>query len=106
MGWLDAMQRQLVDQHAPERLKLPNEKKPKVSYSADNPPHVSLRIQEMYELKELPKIAAGKVQVLIHVLAPNMRPVQVTSDLPRFWSEHYPKIKSELQRRYPKHEWR
>ena len=106
MNWLSPMQKELVESQAPERVALPNGKKPKVSYSADNPPYVSLRIQEMYELKELPKIAGGKVQVIIHVLAPNMRPVQVTSDLQRFWSEHYPKIKSELQRRYPKHEWR
>ena len=48
----------------------------------------------------------GRVPVSIHILAPSMRPVQVTHDLANFWREHYPRIKSELQRKYPKHEWR
>jgi ATP-dependent helicase HrpB len=46
------------------------------------------------------------VPIVVHILAPNMRPVQVTSDLAGFWREHYPRIKSELARKYPKHEWR
>ena len=53
-----------------------------------------------------PRIALGRVPVLVHILAPSMRPVQVTQDLANFWREHYPRIKSELQRKYPKHEWR
>jgi len=48
----------------------------------------------------------NRVPVLLHILAPNMRPVQITQDLPGFWREHYPRIKSELQRKYPKHPWR
>jgi ATP-dependent helicase HrpB len=52
------------------------------------------------------KIAAGRVSLLIQVLAPNQRPVQITTSLANFWKESYPKLKQELQRKYPKHEWR
>ncbi|MCX7590907.1 MAG: hypothetical protein N2255_04695, partial [Kiritimatiellae bacterium] len=65
----------------------------------------ALRIQELYGVTTLPRIAMGRVSLTVQVLAPNMRPVQVTRDLASFWREHYPRIKSELQRRYPKHEW-
>jgi ATP-dependent helicase HrpB len=104
--WLNAMQRQLLDDHAPERLKLSNGRTPKVIYSETEPPHIALRIQELFDVNETPKIAMGRVPVLLHILAPNMRPVQITQDLAGFWRGHYPKVKSELQRRYPKHQWK
>jgi len=104
--WLNGMQRQLLDDHAPERLKLSNGRTPKVIYSESEPPHIALRIQELFDVKETPKIAMGRVPVLLHILAPNHRPVQITQDLAGFWREHYPKVKSEMQRKYPKHEWR
>ncbi len=96
----------LVDKHAPERLDLPNGKKPKVVYTADAPPHIALRIQELFGVTRIPPLAMGRVPVAVHILAPSNRPVQVTQDLARFWTEHYPRIKKELQRKYPKHEWR
>jgi ATP-dependent helicase HrpB len=65
-----------------------------------------LRIQELYGVTQTPKIAMGRVPVVVHILTPGMKPIQITQDLASFWSEHYPKIKSELQRKYPKHEWR
>jgi ATP-dependent helicase HrpB len=65
-----------------------------------------VRIQELYDVTGTPKIAMGRVPVLLHILAPNMRPVQITQDLAGFWREHYPRVKSELQRKYPKHAWR
>lgn len=95
-----------VEKHAPERLDLPNGKKPKVVYSPDAPPHIALRIQELFGVTRIPALALGRVPVAVHVLAPSNRPVQVTQDLARFWTEHYPRIKKELQRKYPKHEWR
>jgi len=106
MSWLSHAQRELLDKHAPERLSLSNGKTPKVSYEAGNPPHVSLRIQELYDVTQTPKIALGRMPVVVHILTPGMKPIQVTSDLGNFWREHYPRIKSELQRKYPKHEWR
>jgi len=106
MSWLSDEQRALLDRHAPERLALPNGRTPKVNYVADGPPYLALRIQELYDVTRTPSIAMGRVPVVLHILAPNMRPVQVTQDLAGFWREHYPRIKAELQRKYPKHEWR
>jgi ATP-dependent helicase HrpB len=105
-SWLSAAQRDLLDKHAPERLTLSNGRNPKVTYEPSNPPHIALRIQELYDVTATPKVALGRVPVLVHILTPGMKPVQVTQDLAGFWREHYPKLKSELQRRYPKHEWR
>jgi ATP-dependent helicase HrpB len=106
MSWLSAAQRELLDKHAPERLSLPNGRTPKVSYEASSSPHFALRIQELYDVTQTPKIAMGRVPVVAHILTPGMKPIQITQDLANFWREHYPRIKSELQRKYPKHLWR
>ncbi len=106
MSWLSAAQRELLDKHAPERLTLPNGRTPKVVYEDGKPPRIALRIQELYDVNQTPKIALGRVPVLVHILTPGMKPVQITQDLANFWREHYPRIKSELQRKYPKHLWR
>ena len=105
-SWLSTAQQALVDKHAPERLDLPNGRKPKVTYVADGPPFIALRIQELYDVTQTPRIGLGRIPVLLHILAPSMRPVQITQDLAGFWREHYPRIKQELQRKYPKHLWR
>ncbi len=106
MSWLSQSQRELLDKHAPERLKLPNDRTPKVNYEPGKSPFISLRIQELYDVNQTPKIAMGKIPVTVHILTPGMKPIQVTQDLANFWREHYPKIKSELARKYPKHLWR
>ncbi len=106
MSWLSHSQREMLDKHAPERLTLSNGRTPKVNYEEGRTPFISLRIQELYDVTQTPKIAFGRVTVAVHILTPGMKPIQVTSDLASFWREHYPRIKSELQRRYPKHEWR
>lgn len=103
---LGGAQQALVEKHAPERIELSNGRKAKVAYSLENPPSISMRIQDLYDVRESPRVAMGRVPVVVHILGPNHRPVQVTQDLARFWKEHYPKIKQELQRKYPKHEWR
>ena len=105
-GWLSAAQQALLSKHAPERLTLANGRAPKVIYDAANPPHIALRIQQLYGVNATPRIAMGRVPVLVHILAPSQRPVQITQDLAGFWREHYPRIKQELQRKYPRHEWR
>ncbi|MBI2932138.1 MAG: ATP-dependent helicase HrpB [Planctomycetes bacterium] len=105
-GWVDPSKQDLVDKHAPERLSLSNGRSPKVTYVQDGPPFIATRIQELYDVTRLPQIALGRVTPLVHILGPNMRPVQITQDLASFWNEHYPKLKRELQRKYPKHEWR
>jgi ATP-dependent helicase HrpB len=106
MSWLSHAQRELLDKHAPERLALPNNRMPKVNYENGKLPFISLRIQELYDVNQTPKIAMGRVPVVVHILTPGMKPIQVTQDLANFWREHYPRIKSELQRKYPKHLWR
>jgi ATP-dependent helicase HrpB len=106
MSWLSDAQRELLDKHAPERLKLTNDRTPKVNYENGKSPFISLRIQELYDVNQTPKIAMGKIPVTVHILTPGMKPIQVTQDLANFWREHYPKIKSELARKYPKHLWR
>jgi ATP-dependent helicase HrpB len=77
-----------------------------VTYVAGGPPYISLRIQELFGVTASPRIAMGSVAVSVHILAPSMRPVQVTEDLASFWRDIYPQIKPALQRKYPKHEWR
>ncbi len=105
-SWLDPAGQELVDRHAPERIVFPGGRKGKVTYIAEGPPYVAMRIQELFGVTQVPRIAMGRVAPLVHILAPNHRPVQVTQDLAGFWREHYPRVKRELQRRYPKHEWR
>jgi ATP-dependent helicase HrpB len=106
MSWLSQAQRELLDKHAPERLTLANGRTPKVNYENGKTPFISLRIQELYDVNQTPKIAMGRVPVVVHILTPGMKSIQVTQDLASFWREHYPKIKSELARKYPKHFWR
>jgi ATP-dependent helicase HrpB len=106
ISWLSHAQRELLDKHAPERLTLPNGRTPKVNYEKGKSPFISLRIQELYDVNQTPKIALGKIPVTVHILTPGMKPIQVTQDLASFWREHYPKIKSDLARKYPKHFWR
>ena len=105
-SWLSAAQRELLDKYAPEKLTLPNGRTPKLVYQRGRSPYISLRIQELYDVNQTPAIAMGRVPVTVHILTPGMKPIQVTQDLANFWREHYPKIKSELQRKYPKHFWR
>jgi len=105
-SWLTRQQQACVEEHAPERITLPTGRTVKVVYSADGPPTIAARIQDLYGIKEGLSIASRRVPVRIQVLAPNNRPVQVTENLSAFWRETYPKLKQQLQRGYPKHVWR
>jgi ATP-dependent helicase HrpB len=104
-GLVAAAAHALIERLAPERIPLPGGKRAKVDYASD-PPVVRARIQELYGVEKSLLVGDGKVAATIEVLAPNMRPVQVTRDLATFWREGYPKLKQQLQRQYPKHEWR
>ena len=104
--WLNPSQVSLIDRYAPERLEMPNGRRAKITYVADGTPFLSARIQDLYGMSETPRIAKGRTPLLIHILAPSQRPVQITQDLAGFWRDHYPRVKQELQRKYPKHEWR
>ena len=105
-SWLSPQQQAWVEEYTPERMELPAGRRAKIIYSPDGPPTVAARIQDLYGVKDSLRIAANRVTVRIEVLGPNHRPVQVTENLSLFWRETYPKLKQELQRKYPKHEWR
>jgi ATP-dependent helicase HrpB len=105
-SWLSQAQADTVDKLAPERLQMPNGRRFKIQYSETAAPTVGIRIQDLYGLEGELRIGGGKIPVVIQVLAPNQRPIQITQSLSNFWKESYPRIKQELQRKYPKHEWR
>jgi ATP-dependent helicase HrpB len=105
-SWLSRQQQGWIEEYAPERIQLPRGRTVKVVYSVDGAPTIAARIQDLYGIKEKLGIASRRVAVRIQVLAPSNRPVQITENLAVFWDETYPKLKQELQRKYPKHEWR
>jgi ATP-dependent helicase HrpB len=104
--WLTAEQLAVLDDYLPERLTMGNGRKSRLTYAKEGPPVLSARIQELYGIDGKFTVGHGRVPVKIEVLAPNQRPIQVTDDLTNFWREQYPKVKAELSRRYPRHEWR
>lgn len=103
--WLSREQQSWVDKYAPERYPLPNGRKAKITYRMDGSPFIGAKIQDLYGVDGSLVIASGRITLVINVLAPNMRPIQVTQNLSVFWKENYPKVKQELQRRYPRHQW-
>jgi ATP-dependent helicase HrpB len=98
-------QRQAVDREAPERIEVPSGSRIALSYEDGRPPVLAVRIQEVFGLADTPRVAGGRVKVLLHLLAPNYRPQQVTDDLASFWANTYPVVRKELRARYPKHAW-
>jgi len=91
---------------APEHHELPCGRKARLLYSPNGQATMSALIQDLYGVNSAPKLAEGRAEVTIEILAPNRRPIQITKDLNSFWKETYPKIKPELSRRYPKHVWK
>jgi ATP-dependent helicase HrpB len=104
--WLTAEQLAAMDLVVPERLTMANGRRSRITYAREGPPVLSARIQELYGIEGGFTLGRGRVSVRIEVLAPNQRPIQVTDDLGSFWRDIYPRIKPELSRRYPRHEWR
>jgi ATP-dependent helicase HrpB len=104
--WLVAEQLAVLDDYLPERLTMANGRRSRITYHKEGPPVLSARIQELYGVEGVFTLGHGRVPVKIEVLAPNQRPIQVTDDLTSFWRDMYPKVKAELSRRYPRHEWR
>ncbi len=102
---LTPQQLQAIEREAPERLRVPSGNQVTLRYEAGQPPVLAVRIQELFGWRETPRIARGRVAVLLHLLGPNMRPQQITGDLDSFWRNAYPIVRKELKRRYPKHAW-
>jgi ATP-dependent helicase HrpB len=94
-----------IERLAPTQIDLPTGKRHRLQYEPAGGPLLAIRIQELFGVGDTPRIAGGRVPVLLHLLGPNHRPQQVTSDLASFWSTTYPNVKKELRRRYPKHAW-
>lgn len=98
-------QRQMMESEVPERLTVPSGRKLKLEYEIGRPPVLAIKIQDAFGWSETPTLAAGRVKVLLHLLAPNQRPQQVTDDLASFWATTYTVCRKELRGRYPKHAW-
>ena len=98
-------QQRALDREAPERIEIPTGSKIRLQYEPGRPPVLAARIQELFGMRETPRLARGRAKVVMHLLAPNYRPQQVTDDLASFWANAYHEVKKELKRRYPKHSW-
>jgi ATP-dependent helicase HrpB len=98
-------EQKLLREEAPERVTLPGGRSLEVHYERDRPPWVESRLQDFFGSKSGPAICRGRVFLTLHLLAPNARAVQVTSDLAGFWQRHYPSVRKELMRKYPRHLW-
>ncbi len=95
----------LLRAQAPERLRLPGGREVAVNYEAGKPPWIASRMQDFFGLGRSPAVARGRVPLTLHLLGPHGRAMQVTSDLANFWQEHYPVLRRELARKYPRHSW-
>jgi ATP-dependent helicase HrpB len=98
-------QQQSLNQLAPTHLTVPSGSKVPLQYSIDKAPVLAVRLQELFGLNETPRICREKVAVMLHLLSPAQRPIQITDDLAGFWQRTYAEVKKELKGRYPKHYW-
>uniref|UniRef100_UPI0027385EDB ATP-dependent helicase C-terminal domain-containing protein n=1 Tax=Stenotrophomonas sp. YIM B06876 TaxID=3060211 RepID=UPI0027385EDB len=104
-------QRQLLDRHAPVRIAVPSGMERRIDYALDDdgltprPPVLAVKLQELFGLADTPRIADGRVPLLLHLLSPGGKPLQVTGDLKNFWQNTYAEVKREMKGRYPRHPW-
>ncbi len=94
-----------LHQIAPESVRLQSGRQTKIHYEHGKPPWIASRLQDFFGMHETPRIGEGRTPVVVHLLAPNHRPVQTTTDLAGFWERLYPQVRRELMRKYPKHAW-
>lgn len=108
-GMLPALEAQLdmrhLDEVAPTHVRLPSGRRAPIEYIDGQPPAASSRLQDFFGMKQTPTVARGAVPLTVKLLAPNGRPVQITTDLVSFWKDLYPQVRRELSRRYPRHSW-
>ena len=95
----------LLDEHAPETIQVPSGSRVRVQYAIGQPPVLAVRLQELFGWTDTPRLAAGRVPLVLHLLGPNFRPVQITDDLRSFWNKTYFQVRKDLRVRYPKHSW-
>src|SRR5690606_4124232 len=103
---LEYEQQQTLNYLAPTNLEVPSGSSIKLRYSPiGEPPVLAVRLQEVFGLLDTPRVNDGRTSVVLHLLSPGFKPVQVTADLRSFWQTAYFEVKKELKRRYPKHAW-
>ncbi len=102
---LSYRQQRRLDELAPTHLSVPSGSRVTLDYLDGDTPSLAVRLQELFGLQDTPRIAAGRVAVMMKLLSPARRPVQVTQDLKSFWDKGYHEVKKELKGRYPKHYW-
>lgn len=90
---------------APTHIRLHGGRRTRVHYEPGKPPWIASRLQDFFGMRDTPRIGVAQTPLVIHLLAPNQRPVQTTTDLAGFWKRLYPQVRRELMRRYPKHAW-
>jgi ATP-dependent helicase HrpB len=105
MGLLDHGLRRQLEEQAPSQVTVPSGSSIRVDYTEGETPVLRVKLQEMFGQADTPRLAGGKVPVMLHLLSPAQRPVQVTQDLKGFWQRTWPEVKKELKGRYPKHQW-
>ena len=98
-------QQRLLDRLAPTHVTVPSGSSIRIDYEGSDIPILAVRLQEMFGCKDTPRVANGKVPLMLHLLSPAKRPVQVTKDLASFWANAYQDVRKELRGRYPKHHW-
>ena len=108
-SFVSVLQRRLdlrqLNELAPATIGLRNGRQAKVHYARGTPPWIASRLQDFFGMRETPRIGLKRTPLVVHLLAPNRRPVQTTTDLAGFWEGLYPQVRRELMRRYPKHSW-
>lgn len=104
-GALSYDQLSAVERNAPERIAVPSGSKIRLDYEPGRAPILAVQLQNLFGLADTPTVAGGRVRVLLHLLAPSRRPVQVTQDLASFWKNTYAQVRKDLRARYPKHAW-
>jgi ATP-dependent helicase HrpB len=102
---LDWERQQRMEQLAPTHIQVPSGSRKRLEYRPGEPPVLKVKLQEMFGRAETPTICGGQIAVMLHLLSPAQRPVQVTRDLRGFWERTYQEVKRELKGRYPKHYW-
>ena len=102
---LDFHQRRALNELAPTQVTVPTGRRVPLDYTLGDTPVLAVRVQEMFGLAQTPAIAAGRMPLVLHLLSPAGRPLQVTRDLAGFWKSSYRDVKKDMQGRYPKHPW-
>ena len=102
---MDWSLRQRIDQLAPTRITVPSGMERRIEYAHGQPPVLAVKLQELFGLADTPRVAEGRVPLLLHLLSPGGKPLQVTADLRNFWNSTYAEVRKEMKGRYPRHPW-